>query len=96
MIDPTQAAGQMPAQAPQQGAAVCIAPQGDGTFSVYPEGQQDAGQPAQDIDAALDAARQLLSGGASQVDPKGADAQAEALFKGGFSEHSGRPPVGNN
>lgn len=97
MIDPTQAAGQPPATPPQADGAqpgaqpeVCIKPQGDGTFMVYTEGQEAQAQPAQDIDSALDAARQLLGGAAGgQQDPQAADAQAEALFKGGFSDVRG-------
>ena len=81
MIDPTQAAGQPPANDEPQGT-ICIAPQPDGTFMVYPDGQQDQGQPAQDIDGALEAARQLLGGA---QDPKAADAQADQLFQAGFN-----------
>lgn len=87
MIDPTQA-GQ-PAAAPQQGT-ICIAPLGDGSFAVYPEGGAPD-VPAPDLNAALDQARQML-GGAGQ-DATSMEAQAEQLFTGGFNEASGRAPV---
>lgn len=104
MIDPTQAAGQ-PAPAPQQGT-VCIAPQGDGTFMVYLKGDDNATmqgghaapsgegeqQPAQDVDSALELARQMLSGGAQ--DPAAADKQVNDLFQAGFDGANPRATQG--
>lgn len=96
MIDPTQAAGQAPAsgQAQAPGASVCITQQPDGTFTVGPDSQdgdeateQQNAQPAQDIDAALQLARQMLTGA---QDPAAADAQANDLFQAGFNGQSGR------
>jgi hypothetical protein len=80
MIDPSQAAA--PAAAPQQAApAICIAPQGDGTFMVYAEGSEPQGE-ALDIDAAMDQARSML--GSEGAAPDDGKAKAEALFVGGF------------
>jgi hypothetical protein len=66
MMDPTQAAPMgapgAPGAAPAAGPVVCIASQPDGSFMVYPEGQDDAGQPAKDVDGALAIAGQLLQG----------------------------------
>ena len=51
---------------------VCIADQGDGTFSVYVDGDQDGGdsgdgpQQAENIDDALSIARQMLQSEASE------------------------------
>jgi hypothetical protein len=90
---PTQTAGQ-PAPAPQEGT-ICIAPLGDGTFMVYPEGTEPTGEPAQDIDAALELARTMLEGAGAPADQGGqsADAEAEALFTSEFNKTNGRTPM---
>lgn len=97
MIDPTQQAAQ-PAAAPGAagGTVVCIAAQPDGTFTVYPEGQDAAaGQPFQDIDQALEAAETMLTGqgdgDGSQGSASNAEAEADAMFKGGFAQARGTP-----
>lgn len=90
MIDPTQPAAPA-AAAPQQGT-ICIAPLGDGTFMVYPEGTEPTGEPAQGMDAALEQAGQMLAG-AGQAAPGSAETEAEELFTGGFNEASGRAPM---
>lgn len=96
MIDPTQAAGAASAPGQQQPAAagVCITPQADGTYMVGPDSadgdeatEQQNGQPAQDLDSALQLARQMLEQG---QDPATADAQANDLFQAGFNGQSGR------
>jgi hypothetical protein len=38
---------------------------------VYPEGQDDAGQPAKDVDGALELAEQMLTGQADDGDGAG-------------------------
>jgi hypothetical protein len=88
MMDPTQQAGQGQPAPQQGGQTVCIAAKADGTFMVYPEGGQPTGEPAPDVDSALEQARQLLDGGAP-----GAPAQddAEALFQQGFNKARGNP-----
>lgn len=92
MIDPTQAGAQPPATAQpgaQQGVTVCITALPDGTFTVGPDADDQGGdpaagaQPAQDIDSALNIARQMLGG--AQQDPAAADAQADDLFQSGFN-----------
>lgn len=75
-IDQPQAA----APAPQQ-AAICIAPQGDGTFMVYAEGSEPQGE-ALELDAALEQVRSML--GADNAAAPDGKAEAEALFVGGF------------
>lgn len=89
MIDPTQPAAPA-AAAPQQGT-ICIAPLGDGTFMVYPEGTEPTGEPAPDLETALEQARQQLAGG-DQGAAGDAEAQAEALFTGEFDKTAGRAP----
>lgn len=91
MIDPTQQAAPGAAPAQQQGATVCIAAQPDGTFMVYPEGGEAQAQPAQDIDGALEAAKQLLGGA---QDPAATEAQADNLFQAGFNGANPRAPKG--
>lgn len=84
------AAGAAPGAAPGQaaGTVVCIASQPDGSFMVYPEGQDDAGQAAQDVDGALELAEQMLTGQADDGDGQAsADTakDADALFSQGFN-----------
>lgn len=80
--------------APAQQGTICIAPLGDGTFMVYPEGTDPTGEPAQDVDAALEQARTMLEGaGAPAGDAPNAEAEAEKLFTGGFDEANGRAPL---
>lgn len=89
-MNPIQpAAGQSQAPAAPQGAApVCIAPQADGSFSVYKEGDEQGAQQAADIDAALDAARTMLGGAAPEA--TGTE-NADALFEQGFDQARGQP-----
>lgn len=81
--------------APAQQGTICIAPLGDGTFMVYPEGTEPTGEPSQDIDAALEQARTMLEGaGAPAGDAApSADAEAEALFTSEFNKTNGRTPL---
>lgn len=93
MIDPSQAPAGQPAPAPQQGTTVCIAPQGDGSFVVYPEGTEPTAPPS-DIEQALEQARQMLTGAEGGQDgQKNLEAEANALFEGSFNQASGRAPV---
>lgn len=102
MMDPTQqapAAGAPQAAAPQQpggdqqAPAICVQMQPDGTYLVYSEDTgPDAGQPAQDVDSALQLVKQMLEGGPDgDADQNGgapdgdADDAAEQLFQSGFS-----------
>lgn len=92
MIDTTQPAAPA-ATAPQQGT-ICIAPLGDGTFMVYPEGTEPTGQPV-DLEGALELVRQQLgsagqAGQAGQAGPSSAEAEAEALFTGEFDKTNPR------
>lgn len=99
----TAGQGQPPAAAPQATTTICIAALADGTFMVYPEGADSAaapaggaeesgemagGQPAQDIDGALELAKQMLGG---QEGGAPAEDSADALFQAGFSKASGTP-----
>lgn len=66
-MDPTQAQGQDPTQATDEtgGFVVCIAAQADGSYQVYAqdsdqEQDEDQTQTADNIDDALDMARQLI------------------------------------
>lgn len=90
MIDPTQAPAGQPAPAPQQGP-ICIAPAAPGSFVVYPEGGQPSGEPV-DLEAALELAREMLSAQGGDDGQKDLEAQANALFEGGFNQASGRTP----
>lgn len=98
MFDPskTAAPGQQSAGAPQAKATICIAALADGTFKVYPEAYAGAaeqagetgGQIAPDVDAALELAKQMLSGGEAGAP---AEDSADALFQQGFNKVSGNP-----
>lgn len=95
MIDPTQAQpGAAPAAAaPAAPATICIAAQPDGSFMVYPEQDgPDGAAPVQDIDAALDQARQILTGATPDA-PAGEEANqdADSLFEQGFNTVRGVP-----
>lgn len=95
MITSTQPAAPAAAQPPTGGdqgiTAVCVAAQPDGTYSVYPEGQQDAGQPAQDIDSALQLVQQMLERGTDVGQASSsAEQDADALFQGGFNGVRGK------
>lgn len=102
MIDPSQAPAAPAAPAPQVGTVVCIAPQGDGSFVVETRNEPNrdnpivarkGGQTAPDIEQALELARQMLTaGGEGQSDQSDLEAQANALFEGGFNQASGRTP----
>ena len=66
-MDPTQAQGQDPTQATDEtgGFVVCIAAQADGSYQVYAQDSdqepgEDQTQTADNIDDALDMARQLI------------------------------------
>jgi hypothetical protein len=90
MMDPNKAAPMgapgAPGAAPAAGPVVCIASQPDGSFMVYPEGQEDGGQTAQDVDGALELAEQMLTGQADDGDGSSATAQdADDLFTQGFN-----------
>jgi hypothetical protein len=96
MMDPTQAAPMgapgAPGAAPgadQAGPVVCIASQPDGSFMVYPEGQDDAGQPAKDVDGALAIAGQLLQGGDGNASSSTEDETAALMS--GFNQARGTP-----
>lgn len=76
MMDPTQAApmgapGAAPGAGQAAGTVVCIASQPDGSFMVYPEGQDSSGQAAQDVDGALELAEQMLTGQGDDGDSAG-------------------------
>lgn len=89
MIDPSQAPAGQPAPAQPGAPVVCIAPQGDGSFAVYPEGTEPTA-PAPDIEQALEQARQILTGGQAAAGTgaeagSNMEAEAEALFNGSFA-----------
>jgi hypothetical protein len=100
MMDPTQAApmgapgaaaaGAAPGANQGSGTVVCIALQPDGSFMVYPEGQDDSGQAFQDVDQALEAAETMLTGQSDQDGDEGGNGSAgtaqdaDALFSQGF------------
>lgn len=82
MIDPSQAAA--PAAAPEQAApAICIAPQGDGTFMVYFEGSEATGKSAVTLPDALELVEEMMGSG-PEAAPDAGKAEAEALFTSGF------------
>lgn len=88
---PMGAPGAAPGAAPAAGPVVCIASQGDGTFMVYPEGQEDAGQPAQDVGQALELVQGMLEGGAAPGATSSTEQDADDLFSTAFDQQKGRP-----
>lgn len=94
MIDPTQAPAAGQSAAPAQ-TAVCIAPQGDGSFVVYPkDAGPEAGQTAPGIDSALELVKQTLAGATAQgTAPAAAEGatSADSLFEQGFNNVRGVP-----
>jgi hypothetical protein len=85
-----QQAGAQPG-ADDQAPAICIQQQPDGTYLVYSEADgPDAGQSMQDVDSALQAAKQMLTGEPDADDNGGvpdgdADNAAESMFQSGFN-----------
>lgn len=106
MMQPNQPAAPMPPQpgaqpgaaAPQgdgqqEAPAICIQMQPDGTYLVYSDADgPDNGQPAKDIDGALQIAKGMLEGDTDADDAGGAsDSDADDMFQSGFNSARGLP-----